>query len=142
MKNKILIIGQAPPAVKQTYPYDTTLLYDILEWVGINKKEAQGLFEFDALVDKFPGYSFGGGHLKPGLTDIKEYYNRSLKDKIDRAGKIILLGNEARNFIKPNAIEYGRHGKYLFLPHPSKRNYDLIMKNRLYFTMLLKTFID
>ena len=34
---KILIIGQAPAAVKQEVPYDTTYLYTMLEWIGISK---------------------------------------------------------------------------------------------------------
>lgn len=52
-RNKILIIGQAPPAVNQRVPYDTTLLYDIFEWVGIDKEQAQNMFDFDAVYNKF-----------------------------------------------------------------------------------------
>ena len=41
MNNKILIIGQAPPAVKQTVPYDTTMLYEMFAWVDISKEQAK-----------------------------------------------------------------------------------------------------
>jgi len=51
---KTLIIGQAPANQKQTYPYDTTQLYDWLNEIGISKEEAQNLFTFDAVYDKFP----------------------------------------------------------------------------------------
>lgn len=53
MNTKIIIIGQAPPAVKQIVPYDTTLLYDMFSWVNISKEQAQELFEFEAMVDFF-----------------------------------------------------------------------------------------
>lgn len=138
---KILIIGQAPPAVKQIIPYDTTLLYVMLEWINISKNEAQNLFEFDALVDRFPGFDPNGGHLKPKIEDVAKYYESSLKHKIDAAEKIILLGAAARDFIKPDLLNYGIKDKYLYLPHPSKRNYNLIMDKRVCITDLLREFI-
>jgi uracil-DNA glycosylase len=138
---KILIIGQAPPAVKQTLPYDTTMLYDILSWVGIDKDRAQEMFQFDALVDKFPGFDSRGGHLKPSKDQICEYYSRSLRISIDMADKIILLGAPARGFLRPDLINYGIRGKYLYLPHPSRRNYNLIMGKKEEITTLLRSFL-
>lgn len=139
--NKILIIGQAPPAVKQEYPYDTTLLYSMFEWIGVNKLEAQNLFEFEALVDKFPGRSLTGGHLSPKKSEMIEYYQKKLKTKILIANKIILLGNPARDFLQPTINSYSINGRYLFLPHPSKRNYNLIMINKKKIINLLKEFV-
>src|SRR6185312_4933999 len=53
---KILIIGQAKPAVEQEYPYDTTMLYSWLKEQGISKLHAQHIFEFEAVYQEFPGY--------------------------------------------------------------------------------------
>ena len=84
MERRNLIIGQALPAVKQEYPYDTTMLYDWLNEVGISKEEAQNIFEFDAVYDKFPVFDSKGGHLKPTKDQMEEYYERSLRDKIEK----------------------------------------------------------
>ncbi len=145
---KILIIGQAPPAQSQAVPYDSTLLYDILSWVGITIDQAQMLFDFDALSDVFPGFDDKGGHKKPSKDDMDRHYAATLEKKIVDADKIILLGMEAKKLfpqIGTHGIyaDNGHHGKksLLFLPHPSKRNYSLIMNRKSLFTVLLKDFL-
>lgn len=120
--NKILIIGQAPPEHPQELPYDTTLLYDMFSWVGINKIEAQHLFEFDALVDKFPGKDSKGNHLLPQKWDIEEYWEFTLKEKFNKADKILILGNIARSFIQRKFPIGIKDKQIIFLIHPSKRN--------------------
>lgn len=138
---KILIIGQAPPAVKQTIPYDTTLLYVMLGWANISKEQAQEMFDFEALVEEFPGHNEGGGHKKPDKIAIANHLATVLQRKINASQKIILLGNEARTVIASEIITYGIYDKYLFLPHPSKRNYSLIMRDKPKFESLLKSFL-
>lgn len=125
---KILIIGQAPPAVKQGVPYDTTLLYVMLSWAGISKDIAQELFEFEAMTDKFPGFGTSG-HSLPHKADMRRYFETILLNKIHRADKIIILGNVAKNALQDFGIE--RMGKPLYyIIHPSKRNYSKIMERR------------
>jgi len=123
---KILIIGQAPPAKKQRYPYDTTLLYDILSWVGISVEYAQDLFDFDAVYDMFPGYTSEGKHKQPSFDQCEDYWERSLREKVLKAEKIIILGNTAsmvlnHKFRKENIVK-----NTIFIPHPSRRNTELI----------------
>lgn len=125
--NKILIIGQAPPAVKQTVPYDTTLLYIMFEWVGISKERAQLLFDFDACVDEFPGHG-KNGHLVPSKEKMIEYHERVLKHKIKNAKCVIFLGKVASEFYAANLLVNPE--KYFSLPHPSTRNRGLIMKRK------------
>ena len=126
MKNKILIIGQAPPAVKQSLPYDTTMLYDWLEELGINKYKAQDIFDFDAVYDKFPGFSDNGGHLKPSKEQMYDYWERGLKQKVDNAKSILVLGSVAKDFLKDRNI----NKPTAFVIHPSKRNTWLYNKNK------------
>lgn len=126
MNTKILIIGQAPPFVEQSVPYDTTMLYDWLSEIGISKEEAQQLFVFDAVFDKFPGFDNKGGHKKPSYEQFKEYWERSLKDKVSECMSIIVLGNVAKEYI--NSLNLNKD--MLFLIHPSKRNFSLYMKNK------------
>ena len=97
-KQKILIIGQAPPAVKQATPYDTTMLYEILEWVGISKDSAQDLFDFDAVYNEFPGWE-NGKHRVPTKLEMEYHWDKVLETKVQLANKVILLGNVAKNFI-------------------------------------------
>ena len=126
MERRILTIGQALPAVKQEYPYDTTMLYDWLNEVGISKEEAQNIFEFDAVYDKFPGFDSKGGHLKPTKDQMEEYYERGLKNKIENCKSILVLGNCAKEFLLTKEI-----GKPIeFTIHPSKRNSYLYNKNK------------
>lgn len=127
MENKILIIGQAPPYVKQGVPYDTTMLYEWLAEVNIGKEQAQGMFIFDAVYDKFPGFDTTGGHLKPSKEQMDEYWNRSLFEKIKSAKRVIILGNVAKDYILSKDI---KNITYYFLPHPSKRNFSLYQKNK------------
>ncbi|MAX51450.1 MAG: hypothetical protein CMH22_05680 [Methylophaga sp.] len=126
MDKKILIIGQAPPAVKQGLPYDTTQLYDWFEELGISKGKAQDLFDFDAVYDKFPGFASGGGHKKPSNEQMEEYWERSLKEKVENSKSILVLGGVARDFLKNKNIDK----KMVFVIHPSKRNTWLYNKNK------------
>jgi uracil-DNA glycosylase len=127
---KILIIGQAPPAVKQALPYDTTLLYDMLGWVGIDKATAQTMFEFEAMVDTFTGHGTNG-HLLPTDADMREHYLIVLKDKIEKADKILVLGKVAENaLISFGAFNFATNKKVLYMIHPSKRNYNKIMNTK------------
>lgn len=124
--DKILIIGQAPPAQKQLLPYDTTMLYNWFEQLGINKNDALDMFLFDAVYDEFPGYNSSGGHLKPNEQQMEEYWKRELKQKVDKCKSILVLGACARDFIKTKAISK----PIAFVIHPSKRNYSLYLKNK------------
>ena len=137
--NKILIIGQAPPAVKQQFPYDTTLLYDILGWVGISKEQAQEMFEFEAMTDKFPGHG-ANGHLKPSKDEMCDYLSRLLGKKIFEADQIIVLGNVAKEALED--FGFTDKSKMLFMIHPSKRNYSKIMAQKEQLTNQLKQFLN
>jgi len=125
MNTKILIIGQAPPAVKQEIPYDTTLLYDMFSWVGISKEQAQDIFDFDAVYNKFTGHNPNGGHNKPTMEQMNKYWEESLRDKVFMATTVIVLGNVARDFIRSKT---GRN--VIEIIHPSKRNYSKIMATK------------
>ncbi len=140
--NKILIIGQAPPAVKQEFPYDTTLLYDILGWVGISKEQAQEMFEFEAMTDKFPGHGVNG-HLKPSKAEMLRYYFAVLSNKIATAKRVIVLGNVAAEALIDFGafIEYPSHHVF-YMIHPSKRNYSKIMAQKENLTKTLDKFIN
>ncbi len=138
---KILIIGQAPPAIKQSLPYDSTMLYEVLSWVGIDKHRAQELFIFDAVTDKFPGF-YKQGHQKPSFIDFTDYLDRGLRERILDAKKILLLGKIAENYIMANDSEFELSFKtILILPHPSRRNYSRIMQQKEKITQMLGDFI-
>jgi hypothetical protein len=124
--NKYLIIGQAPPAVKQTLPYDTTMLYTMLDWCGISKEKAQSLFEFEAMTNEFPGYS-KSGHAVPDLVKMRQHYDNCLYFKIQSSDGVIVLGNVAKNTLQKFGFE---HAKVAYILHPSRRNYSRIMRER------------
>jgi hypothetical protein len=111
MNTKILIIGQA----------------DWLKEIGINKDEAQQLFIFDAVYDKFPGFDEKGGHKKPSLEQMQEYWERSLKEKVKNTEKIWILGNVAYDFLYEKLIMLDK--KIIKTIHPSKRNF-IIYQNK------------
>lgn len=127
---KTLIIGQAPPAVAQGVPYDTTMLYDWLNEIGVSKDEAQNLFDFDAVYDQFPGFDSTGGHKKPSKEQMDEYWERSLEMKIILSDRVILLGNVARDYFYSKEKKYSCNLEVYELIHPSKRNYSLYNKNK------------
>lgn len=127
---KILIIGQAPPAVKQLLPYDTTLLYEMLSWVGIDKNKAQELFEFEAMTDKFPGKT-NNGHAKPSVIEMNHHYHFVLKQKIEDCKGVLILGNVPKEALQ----RFGAYVRYSDKPmvkmiHPSRRNYSKIMAQK------------
>lgn len=124
--SKILIIGQAPPAVKQNFPYDTTMLYDWLLELGITKEKAQELFLFDAVSDQFPGFNKNGGHKKPSWEMFVEYWTLELKQRVEESRSIIVLGNVAKEYLSLMDIKK----PMIFLIHPSKRNFSLYKKNK------------
>jgi uracil-DNA glycosylase len=129
MESKILIIGQAPPAIKQPYPYSTTMLYDWFKEVGINKEEAQELFIFEAVYNKFPGYNENGGHKLPSQEQMDDYWP-VLECMIGEASKIIVLGNTAKDYLNSKNSFQILNPKVLYLMHPSKMNYNRYIKNK------------
>lgn len=139
--NKILIIGQAPPAVKQSVPYDTTLLYEMLSWVGITKEESQSIFEFEAVSNIFPGHSISG-HNKPSVEQMGEHWEATLKNKVELAEKVWLLGNVARDYFYSKPKTWSCNLEILETVHPSKRNHSRIFLNKDKITAQLKNFIQ
>ena len=138
---KILVIGQAPPAVKQTIPYDTTLLYEMLSWVGISKEQAQDIFEWEAMTNKFPGFG-ETGHKPPTKEEMKSHYRNRLRAKIIDAEKIILLGAVAKENCKEFGLWLLKDSKnVLCLIHPSKRNYSAIMEDKINIESKLRDFL-
>jgi len=127
MNTKILIVGQAPANQKQQYPYDTTQLYNWLAEVGVSKDKAQQLFIFDAVYDKFPGFDSKGGHLKPTREQMDEYWERSLKTKVDLVDKILLLGNVSKVYFAGKEI---KNKEIYTLIHPSTRNIGIYNQNK------------
>lgn len=139
---KILLIGQAPPAQKQEVPYDSTLLYEMLSWIGIDKNLAQRTFEFEAMTDKFPGYDDKGRHMSPNQEVMENYYKNVLSGKINEHGKVILLGNLSRDFFRKKRISILHpNAKFISVIHPSKRNYASIMNSKHLIIQQLKHFI-
>lgn len=145
--NKILIIGQAPNLRPQAVPYDTTLLYKILEWVGVSKEQAQDMFEFEALVTEFPGHTKAGGH-KPPLRPAIEKHFDVLYQKADLSKRVISLGASARkewargDFFSITPSRFDPDVMVLSLPHPSTRCWKLIMDNKDKIITNLKIFIN
>lgn len=139
---KILIIGQAPPAQKQEVPYDTTLLYEMFSWVGISKEQAQELFDFEAMTDKFPGFTKSKLHKHPPFEEMKDYYDRVLRNKILNADRVLVLGAVARSalFTLMNGEEKGKI--WYELIHPSRRNYAKIMDDKLNIKIKLELLIN
>lgn len=137
---KILIIGQAPPAVKQTYPYDTTMLYDWFSEIGISKPDAQEIFEFEAMVGEFPGHNPGGGHRVPKVEEMHKHYHAVLADKIREADCIILLGRVPQDYFN-KFITLADSKKKLSLIHPSKLNWNIYQRNKEKILSELKEFV-
>lgn len=130
MNTKILVIGQALPAVKQEVPYDTTMLYNWLAEVGVSKERAQELFEFDAVYGAFTGFDSSGGHLKPTQKQMDEYWESTLSSKVELADKVWLVGKVAQEYFYSKPKTYSCGLEVLETIHPSKRNYSLYMKTK------------
>lgn len=124
---KILVIGQAPPAVKQVLPYDTTMFYDWIGELGIKKEDAWKHFEFDAVYDQFPGKD-SKGHKKPTEEQMEEYWNRALKEKVKAHKRILILGTVAWLFLgnKPEMKDKNVAATI----HPSKFNHQRYNDNK------------
>ena len=138
--SKILVIGQAPPIQAQTVPYDTTLFYTMLEWVGVTKGSAQELFKFAALLDEFPGKTKFGGHKAPTKKQALPRVQNIIIPLADKHDKIILFGLPVqKTFFKIDTLQIEIRGKYYCLPHPSKRNWNIIMNNRDLITDILNS---
>lgn len=127
---RILVIGQAPPAVKQKVPYDTTMLYDWLAEVGIDKNEAQNLFEWEAMYDKFPGRDDQGNHLVPTEAQMNEHWDNILETKVQDAEKVWLLGKVASDFFFSKPKTWSCNLDILETIHPSPRNKGLYKRNK------------
>lgn len=126
---KILIIGQALPAVKQKLPYDTTMLYEWLHEVNISKEDAQNIFEFDAVYGgEFLGYDDKGGHLKPSTAQKDHYWREVLNNKVNQADKLWILGRVADDYLKGLGAYEGK--EVIVTIHPSRRNYSLYSKQK------------
>lgn len=121
-KPKILVIGQAPPAQAQEVPYDTTMMYDWLQELGISKEQAQEMFEWDAVYDKFPGFTWAGQHKIPSKQQMDEYWNRELETKIMSVDKVWLVGRVASEYFWSKEKTWSCNLKVHETMHPSLRN--------------------
>lgn len=130
MKPKILIIGQALPAVVQSLPYDTTMLYEWLAEIGVTKEASQSLFSFEAVFGSFTGFDEHGGHLKPTQEQMDSHWDAVLQTKVELADKIWVLGNVARQYLETKPKTWSCNTEWLYTIHPSKRNYNLYQKNK------------
>ena len=128
--SRILIIGQAPPAVTQSLPYSTTMLYSWLEEVGIDSNQAQSMFDFEAVSNKFPGFKMGGGHLPPSAEDMDNHWKNTLQSKVECADKIWLLGGVARDYFYSKDKTWSCNMEILETIHPSSRNKGLYKQNK------------
>jgi uracil-DNA glycosylase len=142
LRNKILVIGQALPAVDQAYPYSTTMLYEILSWVGISVEQAQKIFAFDAVYNAFPGYDNKGNHHKPTQKQMEQYWKESLETKVQLADKVILLGNVSKEFFYSQPKTWSCNLEILELIHPSRLNYNRIINSKTKITEKLKNFLE
>lgn len=129
MQNKILIIGQAPPAVPQEFPYDTTMLYEMFSWVGVTKERAQEIFEFEAVYDKFPGHG-AAGHLQPSKDNMIAHWKDTLAAKCISADRILVLGNVAKEFLYTRIDIDWTDKMFVSMIHPSRRNQGNILMQR------------
>jgi hypothetical protein len=128
--NKILIIGQALPAIKQDMPYDTTMLYAWLDDIGISKEQAQDIFTFQAVYGSFTGFDANGGHLKPTQEQMDEHWDKVLQTEVELADKIWVLGNVAKSYLETKDKTWSCNTEWLYTIHPSKRNFSLFVKNK------------
>jgi len=126
---KILVIGQALPAVKQKYPYDTTMFYDWLIECGVSKEKAQEIFDFEAVYNKFPGFAQGGGHKVPTVEQMDEHWPE-LESKLKSSDKVWILGNVAFDYIysKPRTWAHNMH--VIRTMHPSKMNLNRYRRDK------------
>lgn len=138
---KVIIIGQAPPKQKQTFPYDTTYLYDWLSDAGIDKEKAQTICIFEACYHTFLGTDDKGNHKKPTYKHFKEHWRDNLRGMVKDSTDVILLGGVARDFVLRKLGYNGPRVKwgetvelykrnFTVLLHPSKRNYSAIQDNK------------
>lgn len=145
MNERILIIGQAPPNQPQDVPYSTTMLYEWFKECGISKEQAQEMFTFEAVYNKFPGYkNIGGvegygGHAVPTRKQMDEYWP-TLEAIIEEHDKIIVLGSVARNYLD-NKTVFIFTEKVLWLMHPSTFNRNRYTVNKVNLINQLKSFI-
>lgn len=133
------MIGQAPPAQEQEIPYDTTMMYEWLQELGITKEQAQDMFEWDAVYDMFTGYNWSGNHKTPTQQQMNDYWERGLKEKVEKADKIWTLGRVAEDFLIDKIDDTK---EWYSTMHPSTRNrykYQLCKDN---FINGLKDFIN
>lgn len=137
---KILVIGQAPPAKEQKVPYDTTMLYDWFLECGITKEQAQEIFDFDAIYNKFPGYDENGGHKIPTEEQMNEYWP-VLEKKLSKASKVLVLGNAPKEYLSKKRFFVRPASKVLYLMHPSRRNFGYYQRTKKELLTKLKNFI-
>lgn len=138
---KILIIGQAPPAITQSVPYDSTMLYEILSWVGVSKEEAQKKFDFDSVSNVFNGHG-ANGHNKPTTNQMDTHWKDTLETKVQGANKVWLLGNVAKEYFHSKPKTWSCSLEILETIHPSKRNYSRIIKQKKIITDMLNKFLN
>ena len=137
---RILVIGQAPPSHKQQIPYDSTMLYDWLNEIGINKEKAQEMFDWEAIYDKFPGFAWGG-HAIPTKEQMDRHWE-VLEPKIQAADKVWVLGNVARDYIESKDRTWGCNVEFLYTMHPSRRNFSLYQKSKTSILNKIASFIS
>ncbi len=84
-----LIVGQAPPEKKYKLPFGKTRLYKWFKQIGLSEEYIIQNFEFEALVNKFPGKS-SNGHKIPNSIDIQKHLPKILKKLKNNKIKVMI----------------------------------------------------
>ncbi|WP_338360102.1 uracil-DNA glycosylase family protein [Yeosuana marina] len=119
IKKKAMIIGQAPPKKTDSIPFKKTRLYNWLSEAGIPQAEAICIFEFEALIDFFPGSGKKGDN-KPTLIEIKKHIPKILnKINTNEMTLIIPVGKMAiEQILGVENIKLSDHIGKVYNKHP------------------------
>lgn len=120
--NKILVIGQAPPAKQQQVPYDTTLFYDWLAEAGISKEDAGRSMVFISVAPTFTGRNkTNSGHKIP-LKKVMDCHWPMVEELLQCADRVIVLGAVAKKLYQSKPRTWSCNMREAFILHPSRRN--------------------
>lgn len=90
-----MFIGQAPPEKSCNIPFERTRLYSWFNKIAIDKNTILNIFDFEALVDSFPGKS-SSGHKIPDTNDIMKHIPTIIeKINFNRIKLIVPIGKIA-----------------------------------------------
>lgn len=137
-----MIVGLAPCFLKERIPFDKTMLYYLLQMIGIDKEEALQMFYMEYC---YPDSCYNEYQIIDVLNTKRflRHFEDNIVDKLSRCNKVIVIGQLPQQYFLLNQqiAKHFRRVEWLALPDLNERYSNFIQDHSKILSKAIKQFL-